>query len=168
MRAYLCGPMEHTPDNGASWRDRIVKDLQELEIIWLDPRDKPLGLGTEDLESRQRMFDARTQGHYTTLTLYMDQVRASDLRQTSSADFLVVHLDARIPTCGTWEEIINANWQNKPILIHYEQGKHRAPLWLFAMVPHETIFSSWDELYEYLRHIAWDPVIDGLGRWYFL
>ena len=29
------------------------------------------------------------------------------------------------------------------------------------------IFSTWDEVKTYLRHIAHDPVIDRLNRWYF-
>jgi hypothetical protein len=29
------------------------------------------------------------------------------------------------------------------------------------------IFSTWDQVKTYLRHIAHDPVIDRLNRWYF-
>jgi len=35
------------------------------------------------------------------------------------------------------------------------------------MLPHQLIFSTWDDIYRYLRHIAHDPVIDRLNRWYF-
>ena len=29
------------------------------------------------------------------------------------------------------------------------------------------IFSTWNDVKKYLRHIAHDPVIDRLNRWYF-
>ena len=35
------------------------------------------------------------------------------------------------------------------------------------MLPHQLIFSTWPEVYAYIRGIAHDPVIDRLNRWYF-
>ena len=57
--------------------------------------------------------------------------------------------------------------RKKPVLVHYEQGKANAPLWLYGMLPHQMIFSTSADLYAYLRHIAHDPEIDRLNRWYF-
>jgi transcriptional regulator with XRE-family HTH domain len=67
----------------------------------------------------------------------------------------------------TVEELATANRTRKPILVHSEQGKAGAPDWLFGMIPHEMIFSTWAELYAYLRHINNDPDVDTLGRWVF-
>ena len=47
------------------------------------------------------------------------------------------------------------------------RARPSTPLWLYGMLPHQMIFSTWDDLYAYLRHIAHDPVIDRLNRWYF-
>ena len=59
-----------------------------------------------------------------------------------------------------------ANRQKKPVLVRIEQGKEHT-LWLYGMLPHQMIFSTWDQVKTYLRHIAHDPVIDRLNRWYF-
>ena len=40
-RAYLAGPMEADPDNGVGWRQRLVAELADLGVCWLDPTDKP-------------------------------------------------------------------------------------------------------------------------------
>jgi hypothetical protein len=159
--------MEHVEDNGVDWRQRTKHCLADLGIVWLDPCHKPTDIATENMETRRWLQTAREQGDYDALARFMRTIRCVDLRLTDIADFLIVHLDASIPTCGTWEEIANANRQKKPIVIHYEQGKENAPLWLFGMVPHQIIFSSWEEVHCYLRHIANDPLIDRLSRWYF-
>ena len=46
-------------------------------------------------------------------------------------------------------------------------GHRELPDWLFGVLPFEMIFSTWDEVKTYLQHIAHDPVIDRLNRWYF-
>jgi hypothetical protein len=166
-RAYLAGPMEAEPDNGVGWRQRLVAELADLGVCWLDPTDKPTDIAVESLETRQQLARDREEGNYDALARTMKLVRCVDLRLTDIADFLVVHLDAALRTCGTWEEIANANRQKKPVLVHYEQGKANVPLWLYGMLPHQMIFSTWADLYAYLRHIAHDPVIDRLNRWYF-
>jgi hypothetical protein len=48
-----------------------------------------------------------------------------------------------------------------------EQGKNSAPDWLFGTIPHQTIFSSWDDIKEYLTHINSSENIDTYKRWYF-
>jgi hypothetical protein len=47
------------------------------------------------------------------------------------------------------------------------QGVEHTPDWLFGTLPFEMIFSTWDEVKAYLMHIAHDPVVDRLNRWYF-
>ena len=77
----------------------------------------------------------------------MRPIRCFDLRCTDVADFLIVHLDAAVPTFGTIEEITNANREKKPILVHIEGGAQTASCWLIAMIPHELIFSTWGGLF---------------------
>jgi hypothetical protein len=51
--------------------------------------------------------------------------------------------------------------------VRIAQGVEHTPDWLFGTLPFEMIFSTWDQVKTYLRHIAHDPVIDRLNRWYF-
>jgi hypothetical protein len=159
--------MEKDAKNGVGWRQYIQKQLADLDICWLDPTNKPTDVGFETIATKNQMFAAREAGDYEAVAERMKVIRCVDLRMTDIADYLIVNLDPDVPTFGTLEEVCNGNRQKKPIILRIAGGKKRTPLWLLAMLPHQLIFSEWDEVYAYLRHIAHDEVIDRLNRWYF-
>jgi hypothetical protein len=159
--------MENDATNGIGWRLAIQMALADLHICWLNPANKPTTIGHETLETKAELMQARQACDYDAVRNIMKVIRCVDLRMTDISDFMVVNLDPNVPTFGTHEEIANANRQKKPIIIHLVSGKENTPLWLLAMLPHQLIFSSWDEIYQYLRHVAHDPIIDRLNRWYF-
>jgi hypothetical protein len=70
--------------------------------------------------------------------------------------------------CGSYEEIVTANRQKKPVLIWCEQGKKIAPNWLFFMLPHEHIFSSMNEMIEYIYKVNKTKNVSSMKRWFFL
>lgn len=166
-RAYLCGPMEHESDNGVNWRIEIQLELKDLEIIFLDPTSKPTHVGIEDETTKILLNDLREKGDYKLLRQIIQPIRSYDLRMVDISDFLIVHLDRDIPTCGTWEELFLANRQKKPIVLHFAQGKNKVPHWLFDVIPDQMMFSSWNEVYNYVRHIATDSNIEDCNRWKF-
>src|SRR5271157_2611345 len=166
-RCYLAGAMEKDISNGVEWRQTIQDILSDLKVVWLDPTHKPTEIGRETLETKEEMFKAREACDYDAVHKLMKIIRCVDLRMVDISDFLVVNLDPNIPTCGTHEEIANANRQKKPIIVRLVGGKEKTPLWLLAMLPHQLIFSTWEEVHHYLRHINGDTVIDRLNRWYF-
>lgn len=166
-RCYLAGAMDRVPDGGEVWRQKIRQSLNGLGINWLDPTCKPIDIALEDKESRIRRRAAKVRGDYDAVADEMDPIRNIDRRMVNISDFLIVNIDIKVHACGSYDELNLANDQDKPILIHVEQGKVDTPDWLFAMMPHELIFGTWDELIAYLGHIAQDDVIDHLGRWLF-
>ena len=60
-----------------------------------------------------------------------------------------------------------ANEQMKPIVVHVEQGKSECPDWILGRIPHQMIFSTWIQVADYFRYIAYDIEIDKMNRWYF-
>jgi len=166
-RCYLAGAMEKDNTNGIEWRQSIQTDLADLNIRWLDPTDKPTETGREDLGTKQELFDARNAGDYEAVRERMKIIRCVDLRMVDISDFLIVNLNPDVPTFGTHEEISNANRQKKPVILHIIGGKKKTPLWFLGMLPHQLIFSTWEEIYNYLRHVAHDSIIDRQDRWYF-
>ncbi len=166
-RVYLVGPMDRAPDAGIGWRQRIQHDLADLHLVWLDPTQKPIDIGIENPESRARRVAAKLAGDYDTVAKEMKIIRHVDLRMTDVADFIIAHIDTSIYSFGTIEELVTANRMKKPIIVHVEQGKKNTPDWLFAMIPHQMIFSTWDEVYGYLRHIASTENVESSGRWLF-
>lgn len=166
-RGYLCGAMDRVADGGTEWRIQLQWELAALEIYWLDPTHKPIDIGIEDSETRAYANEMKKHGSYETIIPQLKLIRCVDLRMVDINDFLVVNVDTRNHACGTYEELFLANRQKKPVIVRVEQGKENAPNWLFATLPHEMIFSTWEEVHQYLRHIAYDPVIKHFNRWMF-
>ena len=166
-RGYLCGGMDRCADGGVQWRAHLKSDLAELDIYWMDPCCKPIDMDLEDIENRKLRRAAKDRGDFDFVRQAMKTIRHVDLRMVDISDFLVVHIDLEVHAAGTYEETTLANRQKKPVLAHIEQGKKHVPDWLIAMIGHSTIFSTWPEVHDYIRHIAHDQVIDDLGRWMF-
>ena len=167
QRVYLAGAMDRVADRGNGWRDKITPFLESLNIIVFNPIKKPTVVGQEDELTHKHKVKLKNAGKYDELSQLMKTIRSVDLRLVDISDFLIVNLDLDIHPCGTYEEIFWANRQKKPIVIHMVQGKENAPDWLFGMIPHQMIFSSWDEIKHYLEHINTSENIDTYKRWYF-
>jgi nucleoside 2-deoxyribosyltransferase len=167
QRVYLAGAMDRVPDRGTTWRDSITPFLQKLGIEVFNPISKPSNVGLEDCDVHSIKTKLKAKENYDELSSMMKTIRAVDLRLVDISDFLIVNMNLDIHPCGTYEEIFWANRQKKPIIIHMEQGKKHAPDWLFGTIPHQTIFSTWDEIKDYLIHIDSSENIDTHKRWYF-
>jgi hypothetical protein len=167
QRVYLAGAMDRVPDRGSTWRDNITPFLQDLGVVVFNPIKKPSIVGIEDAATHELKTKLKNQERYEGLSQVMKVIRSVDLRLVDISDFLIVNLDLDIHPCGTYEEIFSANRCKKPILIHVEQGKINAPDWIFGTIPHQMIFSSWDDLKNYLKHIDNDENIESYRRWQF-
>jgi nucleoside 2-deoxyribosyltransferase len=167
QRVYLAGAMDRVADRGATWRDNITPFLQDLGTIVFNPITKPTSIGMEDRDSHMIKTKLKQTRRYDELSEMMKVIRRVDLRLVDISDFLIVNMNLDIHPCGTYEEIFWANRQKKPIIIHMEQGKDHTPDWLFGTIPHQMIFSSWEEIKDYLSHIHSAENIDTHKRWYF-
>jgi nucleoside 2-deoxyribosyltransferase len=167
QRVYLAGAMDRVQDRGATWRDSITPFLENLGVVVFNPISKPTDVGLEDSDTHTIKTKLKSKQRYDELASIMKTIRSVDLRLVDISDFLLVNLNLDIHPCGTYEEIFWANRQKKPIIIHMEQGKQSTPDWLFGTIPHQTIFSTWEEIKEYLVHINSSENIDTYKRWYF-
>lgn len=167
QRVYLAGAMDRVPDRGNGWRDNITPFLENLGVIVFNPIKKPTSIGKEDEQVQVLKKLYKDSQNYDDLSKLMKTIRSVDLRLVDISDFLIVNLDLETHPCGTLEEIFWANRQKKPIIIHMVQGKQNAPDWLFGTIPHEMIFSSWNEIQNYLQHINSSNSIIDYRRWYF-
>lgn len=167
QRVYLAGAMDRVPDRGATWRDNITPFLEDLDIVVFNPISKPTDVGLEDQDTHKIKSKLKEMHRYDELSAMMKTIRAVDLRLVDMSDFLIVNLDLDTHPCGTLEEIFWANRQKKPIIIHMVQGKHNAPDWLFGTIPHNMIFSSWEDIEIYLQHVNNSITINHYNRWYF-
>ena len=164
-RCYLAGPMDYVADHGVGWREQVQIDLADLGLVFLDPCNKPTTEALEDADTYTELREAKERGDYDYAHSIMKPIRHVDLRMVDHSDFLIVHLDLTVPSFGTIEEITTGNRSKKPILIHIEQGKERVSNWLLGMLPHWFIFSTWLELYDYVRRVDCGMATD--PRWIF-
>jgi len=167
QRCYLAGAMDRVIDRGKGWRQEITPFLQSLGIVVFNPITKPTEVGLEDHDTHLVKTKLKKKKRYEELSSMMKVIRSVDLRLVDISDFLIVNLDLDIHPCGTYEEIFWANRQKKPIIIHMVQGKEHTPDWLFGTVPHQMIFSDWNDIYGYLEHINSSENINTYNRWYF-
>jgi nucleoside 2-deoxyribosyltransferase len=167
QRVYLAGAMDRVADRGATWRDNITPFLQDLGVEVFNPINKPSNIGLEDSDVHVLKSKLKAKENYDELSSMMKTIRAVDLRLVDISDFIIVNLDINVHPCGTLEEIFWANRQKKPIIVHMVQGKKETPDWLFGTIPHQTIFSTWEEIKAYLLHIDSSENIDTHRRWYF-
>ena len=165
LRTYLCGPMDRVADGGVGWRIYLSSYLQKRDVVVLDPCNKPTDMGIEDLENREQRHQWKKDGEYEKIAESMRMIRNTDLRMVDVSDFIIVNLDLESYPCGTYEELFLANRQKKPILLRVAQGKESTPDWLLGTLPHETIFSTWEEMKDYLEYVSTSN--DLLDRWVF-
>lgn len=167
QRVYLAGAMDRVADRGNGWRDNITPFLEQLGVIVFNPIKKPTKIGREDVETHRYKTKLKLEKNYDELSSVMKTIRGVDLRLVDISDFMIVNLDLDHYACGTWEELFLCNRSKKPILIHIEQGKPNVPDWLFGTIPHQMIFSTWDELRSYLQYIHTNEEIEHHNRWRF-
>lgn len=152
-RCYLAGAMDRVHDGGVGWREKVKVELEKYGVIVLNPCNKPIALGREDEKGRNYINSLKHDGKYDKVAKLLKEIRSIDLRMVDVSDFIILNVDISIHMCGSYEELTLANRQKKPCLLHIEQGKQECPNWIFGMIPHEHIFSSWDSLIKYLSVI---------------
>jgi nucleoside 2-deoxyribosyltransferase len=167
QRAYLAGAIDREADRGKGWRDNITPFLNNLGVTVFNPLIKPGEIGKEDENTSYFKKQLKKDGRYDELSKVMKTIRGVDLRLVDISDFLIVNLDLNTHPCGTYEEIFLANRQKKPILVRVVQGKENAPDWLFGTIPHNMIFTYWNEVMGYLEHINSGIEVESQNRWYF-
>lgn len=173
-RAYMAGSMDRVPDGGVTWRQNLTPFLKSKRIIPLDPCNKPIDIGLEDESERVIINKFKAEGNYEEVA-NRKIIRAVDLHLVDHSDFIIVYLDLTVHPCGSYEELFWANRMKRPILVVMEQGKQNAPTWLFWCLPHQHIFSSFDELKEYISYVDSEATDDEIklhnntvrSRWMF-
>ena len=167
MRTYLAGAMDRVPDGGVGWRKKITPLLEGKGITVLDPCNKPVQVGIEDSLTREKIMRLKESGEYNKIREKYGVIRTLDLRCIDVSDFVIASIDINVHACGTYEEIVVANSQKKPVLIWCQQGKAAAPNWLFFMLPHQHIFGSLESLIEYLEEVNENKDSYHYKRWFF-
>jgi hypothetical protein len=169
--------MDFAKDRGTTWRTNITPFLKGLGVGVLDPCNKASAVGHENVDNLELRAHIKERIQNTTGLLQsqwyneyhrvMAEIVGVDLRMVDISDFIVAYINTDIHSCGTYDEIMMAVNQRKPIVICVEQGKVNSPPWIIGRCKHEMIFSTWDEVQQYITHIDQDEQVNTLNRWRF-
>lgn len=144
----MCGPIEHDPSRH-NWRTEPSRVLvEEFGLNLFDPFEDP------KQQWAPLLMEARDKKNYEQIEHIASNFVSKDLTMVSRSDMLVAYLPYLVPTTGTTHEIIHSHSDKKPTLLVCPQGKEFCPLWYYGFIDwRDSMFSSWEELYSFLRDV---------------
>lgn len=143
---YLAGPIDKAKDFGIGWRRYIQEQTRDLGINYFDPTNKPGTLVNEAHEEMAHVAEYKLNNDWDALTQKARQFRNIDLHLVSLCDAMVIYIDTEIHMLGSYEELVVARQQDKAIYAIINGGKKTASSWLFALINHNNMYDSVDEL----------------------
>lgn len=160
LRCYLAGPIEYMPkDYNGFDKNELIDFLENLGIKVIDPK-KLKFQGVSEISNRDELFKNHD---FQEIRRQMKIIVRKDLRAVDISDFIIAFLPKGVKTTGTVHEIIQADSQQKPVLLLCPEGIENIPAWYFGIIPLEYMFSSLDKLKDYLLNI---PEYD--NHWQFI
>ena len=151
----LIGPIDHLPDDGVGFRQEIKHKIIEagLKVRFFDPTNKPVGGFKEIGHEKDHAFKLRAEGRFKELKAFVHAFRRQDLRAVHVSDIVVAYVDPDVHMCGSYNEILVAEQEDKPRLVVIKGGVKRCPLWLFDVFDTEHMFDTIDDLVRHLVRI---------------
>lgn len=163
-KTYLVGHMQYL--NGRNWRQEVCSQLEPKGITCFDPYKKPFVKDIEeDEKSLQEMQEHIELENYELVSEKMRVIRCYDLNLVDRSDFVIAHINPKIASWGSAEEIVTAVRMKKPIFISVEGGKKKTPLWILGMLPHKYIYDSVDDIIKTIFDIDSGVIEIDSDRW---
>jgi nucleoside 2-deoxyribosyltransferase len=150
-QVYLCGPMWACGDDGSTWRQKLTPTLESYGLVVEDPTKKS-AFGVGEVGDDKKYFkELIAKKEFGRVKKEFWPIIRKDLRTVDKSDFLIAVYDPTIHMCGTFDEIIRARQQKKPVLFKYDESQlaYFNP-WVLSWVKEEWLFSNWDDMLCYL------------------
>lgn len=163
-KAYLSGPMEYS--DGTFWRDEAKKTLDLIGVTCFNPYQKPFLSGVNENKDTQNLLkEQREQGDLWKVHETMKGIVADDLAMVDRSDFIICHIDPKVPTFGTIHEFVVANQLKKPIFTFVEGGVRKTPLWMLGLIPTRYFYDSLSCLLDTIIRIDKEEFEIDSSRW---
>ena len=164
-RCYLIGHMQYVTD-GQDWRTEVKTRLNSLNVSFFDPYQKPFVDDVQEGENTyQRIQELLKAAQYDDVERIFKKVRIYDLKCVDISDFVICHIQPKVASWGTAEELSWACRLKRPTFISIEGGKQLCPYWLFGMFPHKYFYNSVDEIITTLEKIDSGSIKIDSERW---
>lgn len=153
-KAYLSGPIDRTSDDGIMWRKKFKQLCKKkgIPLSFLDPTDKPSGLGSEVGEEKERVRKLMKNKKWEQAQSQAKYFRHIDLRMVDNCHLFIVWIDINLHLCGTYDELFTAEDQNKPMfaIMAPGQSKWEFPSWLVSIFNEDEVFENIEDCVEHL------------------
>jgi hypothetical protein len=145
-KCLVIGSMERSRQKGLDIRNYVTEKLQPMGItVWNHYKNPIIGHDEGDDEIFTNLLKWRELGMYDEVAKYK-YIRNDDLALVDKADFIIMHYNKDILSCGTFEEFFWANRAKKPIFVFSEQGIKALPIWMFWTIDYKYFYDSIDEV----------------------
>lgn len=137
-----------------NWRDELSKELAIIGIVPYNPLDKPFEHATpEDKDTHKWLAQRRAAKDLYSVRKFIKEARRFDLNLIDRSDFVIAHLNPKVASYGSAEELSFAERSLKPVFISIEGGIEHTPYWLLAMFSEQCFFNSVEEILEHVKNI---------------
>jgi nucleoside 2-deoxyribosyltransferase len=164
---YLAGGMQYEVGLGKSWRSYAKEHLKRIGIGVIDPIDKPTEACFEDEDTQKRLNEICEKGRRfeslddwvyiddccRQLKEHMKPVVGIDLRFVDISDALLVYINNKVHTAGTYAEITHALLQRKPVIMFTTTSIFDIPRWWFGHADYHLFFNSLNKAIDYICRI---------------
>ena len=149
---YLIGAIDCASDLGVGWRKKTISECKNnnLDIKFLDPTHKVVGLLSETREEHKKIMSLKDNSQWDELSQLMRVIVRQDHRSVDLSDFVIFHVDSTVHHCGSYFEFQSALTQKKPYFIISEGGKKTLPSWMFGICDHNFVFDRVEDVIQYL------------------
>lgn len=155
MKFFMSGPIDRVSDDGVKWRRMLKSKCKKegLKIKFLDPTDKPKGIGSEIGDEKIRIKKLMSQKKWEQAQNEVKRFRRYDLRMVDMCHCFIIYININVHMCGSYDELNTAERQNKPIFVIMADGqsKYEIPTWLVASINEGEVFENIDDLVEHLK-----------------
>lgn len=164
---YSVGAIDRVEGYGKEWRKELDEWLYDMNVIHINPHEKPFKVPQESDEMREEVVKLKKEGRFEEAKERFGIIRTVDLRTVDLSSFIIARIDPDVHLCGTYEEIVTANRQKKPVLCHIVGGTERTPSWLVYMLPGWSFFNNMEEIRDYLHKVDTEDYTKADPRWIF-
>jgi hypothetical protein len=173
VSVYLSGAIEQSNDP-STWRSRLTIRLQKLNMKVLDPLIKPSWMsnvtGPEQAAWKKEIIEGQW---IDSIIVKNKEIRDVCLSLSHGCNMMIVRIDKKSFTVGTWEEMVVAVQAKKPVLILCEE--EIPSMWLLEMLGAyykqdraKCLFQTEDQLIEYLDKVDKGLVYVDNIKWSFM
>lgn len=147
IQAYLAGAMEHAPDRGRGWREKVVPVLGDLGHAWFNPCTEEATLLSPEERSGFRAWKADGDDRFLPL---MRRIIGHDIAALKASDYVICYWDEYARgSGGSASEVTLGYMWNKPVYLVRCTPRAELSAWIQGCA--SQIFDTLDELFTFLR-----------------